>query len=94
MRVIKHPQPFLLLGADVLRGGRSAEQWNFEGMTVRTLAPGKVAAVLAFVVQGHRTEVPLHFAPAGEGQAALAHSAQLCQVGGPPIGGQYVRRDL
>jgi hypothetical protein len=34
MRVIDHPHPFKLLGADVLSGGRSAESWNFTGMKV------------------------------------------------------------
>ena len=29
MRVINHPHPLLLVGADVLCGGRKAPMWNF-----------------------------------------------------------------
>ena len=36
MRVIHHPHPFVLLGADVLSGGRDSSIWNFTGMKVRT----------------------------------------------------------
>ena len=32
LRVIDHPHPFLLLGADVLSGGRKSGQWNFSGI--------------------------------------------------------------
>ena len=32
LRVIEHPHPFLLLGADVLSGGRGPGQWNFGGI--------------------------------------------------------------
>ena len=34
MRVIKHPHIFVLLGADVLSGGRISNSWNFTGMRV------------------------------------------------------------
>ena len=40
MRVIKHPHPFVLLGADVLSGGRSSNSWNFTGMRVQTTDVG------------------------------------------------------
>jgi hypothetical protein len=32
MRVIQHPHPFMLLGADVLSGGRPSGAWNFTGL--------------------------------------------------------------
>ena len=32
LRVIDHPHPFLLLGANVLSGGRKSGQWNFSGI--------------------------------------------------------------
>ncbi len=37
MRVIHHPRPFMLLGADVLSGGRNNAEWNFTGLRVNTL---------------------------------------------------------
>ena len=36
MRVIDHPHSFVLLGADVLSGGRDSKSWNFTGMKVET----------------------------------------------------------
>jgi gag-polyprotein putative aspartyl protease len=42
MRVINHPHPFLLLGADVLSGGRDSSSWNFTGMKVHTTQVGEV----------------------------------------------------
>lgn len=47
MRVIAHPQPFILLGDDVLSGGRTTG-WNFTGLQVRTVGPGKVEASMSF----------------------------------------------
>lgn len=38
IRVIRHPAPFLLLGSDVLRGGRGPLAWNFKGMDIDTIA--------------------------------------------------------
>lgn len=48
LRVIDHPHPFLLLGADVLSGGRQVGEWNFSGIVVETLGEGKVEAMLMF----------------------------------------------
>jgi hypothetical protein len=44
MRVISHPHPFVLLGADVLSGGRDSTSWNFTGMKVHTAQVGQVKA--------------------------------------------------
>jgi hypothetical protein len=52
LRVIDHPHPFLLLGADVLSGGRKSGQWNFSGIKVKTLAEGHVEAELTFEISG------------------------------------------
>jgi hypothetical protein len=46
--VIDHPHPFVLLGADVLSGGRDAASWNFTGMRVQTTQVGEVQAKLTF----------------------------------------------
>ena len=42
LRVIEHPHPFLLLGSDVLRGGRPSDSWNFCGLSVITSGLNKV----------------------------------------------------
>ena len=52
LRVIDHPHPFLLLGADVLSGGRKSGQWNFSGIKVKTLAEGHLEAELTFEISG------------------------------------------
>ena len=66
LRVIRHPHPFVLLGADVLRGGRPKDSWNFRGLKVITVGLNKVDASLEFEVAGEILEVPLPHAPAGE----------------------------
>ncbi len=65
MRIIKHPHPFMLLGADVLRGGRPFDSWNFAGIDVDTLGLNEVDAHLKFVVAGDKVRIPLPHAPAG-----------------------------
>jgi hypothetical protein len=65
LRVINHPHPFMLLGADVLRGGRPREQWNFRGLKVVTTGLNAVKAFLEFEVGDDVVEVPLPHAPAG-----------------------------
>ena len=40
LRVIKHPFPLFLLGADVLCVCRKAPSWNYEGISLTT-NPGK-----------------------------------------------------
>ena len=37
LRIISHPRPFFLLGADILRGGRPAHTGKFRGLDVQTL---------------------------------------------------------
>ena len=36
MRVIEHPFPIFLLGADVMCGGHEGPSWNYEGLTICT----------------------------------------------------------
>ena len=48
MKVLEHPHPLVLIGADVLRGGRGPTGWNYDGMALTTHAPGKVSGVLKF----------------------------------------------
>ncbi len=86
MRVITHPHPFMLLGAEVLRGGRPLDSWNFAGIDVETVALNEVDAYLKFVVAGVKVRIPLPHAPAG----ALLMAAHATAYGS----GQCLRREL
>ena len=48
MRVINHPHPLLLVGADVLCGGRSPPMWNFNGVHQKTLGGNVCEGALVF----------------------------------------------
>lgn len=48
VRVVNHPVPLALLGADILRGGRGQEGWNFTGLTYHTGSSGEVTGQLVF----------------------------------------------
>lgn len=94
MRVIEHPHPFMLLGADVLQGGRDPSVWNFAGMTVKTLAIGKVAVSMNFETDGQEVKVPLPYAPADGGRDADG-ATLACTIGGAPVAGaQCLRRNF
>ena len=92
MRVIKHPHPFVLLGADVLSGGRNSSSWNFTGMRVQTTDIGQVKAHLTFDVQGTEMAIDLAHAPSGQAKSEVGHVAF---IGGamPLSGGQCLRRN-
>ena len=42
LKVVKHGKPLLLLGADLMRGGRPTYGWNWQAIGARTLDVGKV----------------------------------------------------
>ncbi len=86
LRVIEHPHAFCLLGADILRGGRPKNTWNFTGLRVHTPEENRVHASLEFEVRGEHVSVPLPHAPAGDPEAQLA----VAQVSG----GRRLRRDF
>ena len=77
MRVIKHPHPFCLLGADVLRGGRATGPWDFKGVSLCTPADGVCEGKLQFTLRGGPgVQVDLFHVPAaasggGDGQCVL-----------------------
>ena len=93
LRVIDHPHPFLLLGADVLSGGRNLGQWNFSGIQVKTVAEGHVEAKLTFEISGNTVNVALAHAPVGQNLETRAPEAAgyLSAVSPPMAGGQYLR---
>lgn len=88
LRVIEHPHPFFLLGADILRGGRPEDSWNFRGLIVSTQGVGQVEAHLEFDQNGERIHVPLPHAPAG---GAEPGNQAIAFVGS---GGQCLRRNF
>ena len=102
LRVLNHPVPLLLLGADLLRGGRSAGV-NFDGISQKTVGPGHVVGKLCFtVVQGgQEVSCPLLYCPAEEGRKFVAAGGQVerslvgqvihLDDGTAPIGGQCVQ---
>ena len=59
MRIIEHPFPLFLLGADVLCGGRKSPAWNYEGLSVRTGPDGAVTGSVRFRSGATAEEIPL-----------------------------------
>ena len=51
IRVVEHQAPLLLLGADVMRGGRISG-WNLAGIWTVTTAPSEVKGTLEFAKAG------------------------------------------
>ena len=90
MRVIEHPHPFLLLGADVISGGKENIHWNFTGLKVKTICEGQVEGFLLFEQHGHEVAIPLPHAPAN-GSRATQESLH-CMVASPPLGGDQCLR--
>lgn len=48
MRVITHPFPLFLIGADILCGGKPSPSWNYTGFHITTGANGKVTGTVGF----------------------------------------------
>lgn len=60
MRVLSHPTPLFLIGADVLCGGRSPPSWNFGGADITTEpATGEVQGAFRFTRGVEQEIVPL-----------------------------------
>jgi hypothetical protein len=64
---LEHPVPLFLLGSDVLRGGRPATAWNFNGLTQRT-ENNTVVGRMQFEKNGCEVSCPLLFCPTSEGK--------------------------
>lgn len=65
LKIVEHGEPLLLLGADVLRGGRPKHQWNFKSVGAHTLDVGKCQGFLTFTKHDVDVEIPILNAPAG-----------------------------
>lgn len=63
IRVLSHPVPLLLIGSDILRGGREETAWNFNGLQQKTVSGGRVEGELVFAKNGHEERCPLIFSP-------------------------------
>ena len=48
MRVIEHPFPLFLIGADILYGGKMGKSWNYTGFKLLTKPCGKVVGTVGF----------------------------------------------
>ena len=48
LRVVKSQRPLLIIGADVLCGGRPLHRWNFSGIELSTRPNGAVSGQLVF----------------------------------------------
>ena len=48
MRVIEHPFPLFLIGADILCGGKKGSSWNYTGFKLSTKPCGKVMGTVGF----------------------------------------------
>ena len=48
MRVIEHPFPLFLIGADILCGGKKEGSWNYTGCRLKTMPCGRVDGTVGF----------------------------------------------
>lgn len=93
MRVIEHPHPFFLLGADVASGGKQNRHWNFTGLTVKTIGEGEVEASLRFEQGGREVAILLPHAPSAGREAREGQFNFF--AASPPLGGdQCLRHNL
>ncbi len=91
LKLIHHPYPLILVGSDVLSGGRPLGQVNYAGVRLSTDDKGMVQGYICFEKAGETHDERLVNVPTARG----SHSAGTHSVGmlaGPPLGGQHVRR--
>lgn len=72
LRVVHHPYPMLLLGGDILRGGRGTGHWNFAGLHTRTVGAASVEGYLSFTRDSEEVHCPCFHCPA-EGTQPFAY---------------------
>lgn len=90
LKLIDHPHPIVLVGSDVLSGGRGAGQWNYTGLRLETDVQGMVKGLICFAKDGEHVEEELVNVPTARGSHA-AGTGSVNLVAGPPLGGQHVR---
>lgn len=82
VRVLEHSAPLILLGSDLLRGGRPVDQWNFGGLVQTSGTGGKVTGSLVFEKSGDTRKCELFFCPSSAGNPFTAPGAVHCVTGG------------
>lgn len=91
LKLLRHPTPMFLVGSDILSGGRTQDQWNYAGVTLRTDAVGTVRGRINF----HRGEEDASEALVNVPNASGSHAAGTRSIGliaPPTAGGQCLRR--
>lgn len=63
LRVITSPRQLIILGADVLCGGRPLHRWNFHQLTISTDGEGEVGGEIHFKLGHKKEKVPLVHVP-------------------------------
>ena len=53
---VEHGEPLLLIGADLLQGGRPLHSWNWQSIGARSVDVGKVHGFMTFVKGGEGGE--------------------------------------
>ena len=94
IRVVTHPVPLFLIGADILRGGRGPTSWNFNGLSYHTSMEGKVTGNLVFQKGNAVAQCPLAHCPAHNSNNPQLQAfstnpvAQTFSIGPPIVGDQ------
>jgi hypothetical protein len=52
LKLVDHGEPLLLLGADVLRGGRPPQYWCFDSIGIRSVINGEGHGYINFIKEG------------------------------------------
>lgn len=86
IRVLEHTTPLLLIGSDLLRGGRSKGEWNFGGWVTTTQEDGNVTGQMVFNRGVEEERCDLTFCPAVGGEQFVSESL-VGTASSAPVGG-------
>ena len=92
LRVIDHPYPLALLGADILSVDSTPGVYSYGGTDLGTDAQGKPEGWICFKKDGQVTRERLVNVPSKMGGHAVG-TRSISMVSGAPLGGQCVRHD-
>ena len=84
IRVIESSVRLVILGADLLSGGRSTNRWNFAGIHVKTDDEGKVKGCISFKRGKKEQRVDLLNTPSVQGQGATPGQTPTPSSGSTP----------
>lgn len=63
IKIVESERPLIILGADLLAGGRTSGGWNFVSMPITTDHLGRVTGHIEFINRGQIERVPLVCCP-------------------------------